>query len=391
MPNLPALPDWSRMHLSDPVTLLNELIALPSVNPAFLPAPDPRAGERRAAEFVAAVARKAGLDVDWQEVFPNRCNVIARLQPRGRVRRRVVLAPHLDTVGVSGDEQFHPRRKGGRIYGRGACDTKGSVAVMLAALVALSRRPQRCTQTELTLVALVDEESGQSGSRFLARTGFKADLAIVGEPTRLQIVTAHKGDLWLQLETQGLAAHGSRPELGRNAVHLMARIVHLLETTYARSLRRRRHPLLGHATINVGTIGGGRQPNIVPDRCFIRVDRRTVPGERDAEVKKEILRFIKRHGLTARLVDTKSEEPAPALETDPGLPLVRQFLHCAGQKKPAGVDFFTDAGVLAAAGIPSIVFGPGDIAQAHTRDEWVAVSELERGTRLLTTFLETMA
>ena len=212
----------------------------------------------------------------------------------------------------------------------------------------------------------------------------------MGEPTRLQIVTAHKGDLWLQLETRGKAAHGSRPELGRNAVHLMAKIVHLLETDYARAIRHRRHPLLRHATINVGTISGGRQPNIVPDRCFIRVDRRTIPGETDPAVKRELMSFIRRRGLSATMIDTKDEQPAPPLETDPRLPLVRQFLASAGQKKAAGVDFFSDAGVLGAAGIPSVLFGPGDIAQAHTADEWVSLRQLEHGVALLRRFFSTL-
>jgi acetylornithine deacetylase len=167
----------------------------------------------------------------------------------------------------------------------------------------------------------------------------------------------------------------------------MAKVVHLLETGYARHLRRRRHSLLRHATVNVGTITGGRQPNIVPDRCAIQIDRRTLPGESDAAVKREILAFLRRHGLNATLLDTKNDEPAPPMETNARLPLIQQFLKCAGQKRPAGVDFFTDAGVLAAAGLPCVVFGPGDIAQAHTADEWVAVSQLERGTRLLTSFL----
>src|SRR5688572_33032088 len=162
---------------------------------------------------------------------------------------------------------------------------------MLSSLIELARAGKRPANPEVILVALVDEESGQGGSRHLARSGFTADLAIVGEPTNLQIVTAHKGDLWLQLETRGKAAHGARPELGRNAVHLMAKIVDLLETEYARQLRRRRHRLLRHATINVGTISGGRQPNIVPDRCTIRIDRRTIPGENDPAVKREILSF----------------------------------------------------------------------------------------------------
>jgi acetylornithine deacetylase/succinyl-diaminopimelate desuccinylase family protein len=376
--------------MTQPEQLLCELIARPSVNPAFLPPNDPRAGEKRMVEFLAEAAGRAGLDIEEQEVFPNRANLIARLLPAGKVRRRIVLAPHTDTVGVASDEQFNPVLKQGRLYGRGACDTKGSIAVMLSALLELAGAKPRPRETEIIFVALADEESGQGGSRFLARSGFQADLAIIGEPTRLQIVTAHKGDLWLQLETRGKAAHGSRPELGRNAVHLMAKIVHLLETDYARQLRRRRHPLLRHATINVGTIHGGRQPNIVPDRCVIRIDRRTIPGESDPAVKREILSFIRRRRLTASMLDTKHEEPAPPLETSPRLPLVRQFLQCARQKKPAGVDFFSDAGVLAAAGIPSVVFGPGDIAQAHTANEWVAVSQLQRGRRLLRRFLQSL-
>jgi acetylornithine deacetylase/succinyl-diaminopimelate desuccinylase family protein len=370
--------------------LLLELIALPSVNPAFLPPGDSRAGEKRVAEFLGATAARAGLSVEFQEVLSDRSNLIARLLPSGRIRQRIVLAPHMDTVGVTGNEQFEPVLKNGRIYGRGACDTKGSIAVFLSALIELASAKSRPANTEICFVALVDEESGQGGSRFLAKRGFKADLAIVGEPTRLQIVTAHKGDLWLQLETKGKAAHGSRPELGRNAVHLMAKIVHLLETDYARQLRRRRHSLLRHATINVGSISGGRQPNIVPDWCAIRIDRRTIPGEQDPEVKREILRFIRQHGLRASMLDTKNEEPAPPLETNPRLPLVRQFLRSAGQKKPAGVDFFSDAGVLAAAGIPSVVFGPGDIAQAHTADEWVAVRQLEPAVAILTRYLASL-
>lgn len=378
------------MNLS-PKKLLRELVALPSVNPAFLPPGDARAGEKSIGEFLASVAAQGGLDVDFQEVLPNRSNVIARFLPSGKVRQRILLAPHMDTVGVVSDDQFVPVLKKGRIYGRGACDTKGSVAVMMSALIELARAGKRPANTEVILVALVDEESGQGGSRHLAKSGFKADLAIVGEPTRLQIVTAHKGDLWLQLETRGKAAHGSRPELGKNAVHLMAKIVHLLETDYAHQLRRKRHALLRHGTINVGTITGGRQPNIVPDRCAIQIDRRTLPGESDPAVKREILTFIRRHGLGATLLDTKNDEPAPPMETDTRLPLVQQFLNCAGQKKGAGVDFFTDAGVLASAGIPSVVFGPGDIAQAHTSDEWVAVSQLERGAQLLLRYLQALS
>src|SRR5579872_1215811 len=177
--------------------LLRELIALPSVNNVLLPANHPRAGEKRVADFLAATAARAGLDVDLQKVFPGRSNLLARLSPAGPVRRRILLAPHLDTVDVANEDQLAPCEKNGRIYGRGACDTKGCVAAMLTALIELSRIRQRPAETEIIFAGLVDEEAGQGGSRALSATGLKADLAIVGEPTRLRVVTAHKGNLWL--------------------------------------------------------------------------------------------------------------------------------------------------------------------------------------------------
>jgi acetylornithine deacetylase/succinyl-diaminopimelate desuccinylase-like protein len=214
-------------------------------------------------------------------------------------------------------------------------------------------------------------------------------LAIVGEPTRLQVVTAHKGSLWLQLETRGKAAHGATPQLGENAVHEMARIVDMLETDYAARLRRRHHPLLGTATVNVGMISGGTQPNIVPDRCAIMIDRRTLPGETEAGVRREIAALLRAKRLSAKISSTKLA-PCLPLETSPKLPLVRQFLRSAGQARPAGVDFFCDAAVLSAGGIPSVVFGPGDIAQAHTADEWISLASLERGKNLLLNFLKSL-
>ena len=235
----------------------------------------------------------------------------------------------------------------------------------------------------------MDEENAQAGSRALAAQGFKADLAIVGEPTQLKVVTAHKGSLWLRLETRGKSAHGARPELGRNAVHAMARIVDTLETDYAAQLRRRRHPLLGCATVNVGMIRGGTQPNIVPDACAITIDRRTLPGETEAGVRREITALLKRKNIPAQFTNTKLA-PTSALETKTSLPLVRQFMQSAGQSRPAGVDYFCDASVLAGAGIPSVVFGPGDIAQAHTADEWIALASLERAQEILLRFFQSL-
>ncbi|MDE3066041.1 MAG: M20/M25/M40 family metallo-hydrolase [Verrucomicrobiota bacterium] len=368
--------------------LLAELIALPSVNPAFLPPRHPGAGEQCVADFLAAIAARAGLEVEFQKVLPDRANVIARLLPRNPIRQSILLAPHLDTVGAE-DSQFIPRRKNGRLHGRGACDTKGSIAAMFTALCELPESKSRPQETEVVFAGLVDEENAQAGSRALTASGFKAALALVGEPTRLQVVTAHKGSLWLELETRGKAAHGAAPQLGKNAVLEMARIVEALEIGYTARLRKRRHPLLGAATVNVGTISGGAQPNIVPDRCVISIDRRTLPGETEAGVKREIKTFLQSKRLSVRVADRKLA-PALPLETDPELPLVQKFLRGAGQRRPVGVDFFCDAAVLSAGGIPSVVFGPGDIAQAHTADEWISLAQLERGKNLLLHFLQSL-
>ena len=376
--------------VTNPEELLCELIAIPSVNPQFLPPGSAFAGEATAGKWLAEKAAKAGLDVEWQSVQPNRANLLIRLSP-ARARRRLLLAPHLDTVG--GDEMpgnlFTPRRKNGRIYGRGSCDTKGSVATMFAALCALANSRRRPRQTEIAFVGLIDEEYGQLGSRALVKSGMKADVAIVGEPTRLKIVTAHKGALWLRLITRGKAAHGARPELGKNAVHEMARVVDALETDYAKQLRGQQHPLLGQATINVGSIHGGRQPNIVPDRCVTTIDRRTLPGETDTKVLAELRALLRKRQLRVGFERLHSGSCFP-LETDSGLPLVRNFLRAAGQKAPSGVDFFSDAGVLSSGGIPAVLFGPGDIAQAHTPDEWIAQAQLDRAKTLLLRFLQSL-
>jgi acetylornithine deacetylase/succinyl-diaminopimelate desuccinylase family protein len=368
--------------------LLAELIALPSVNPAFLPPRHPHTGEKRVADFLATVAARAGLEIEFQKVLPGRSNVIARLLPRNKIRQTILFAPHLDTVGADGT-RFIPQRKNGRLHGRGACDTKGSVAAMLSALCELANAKSRPLETEIVFAGLIDEEHAQAGSRALAASGFQADLAIVGEPTKLQVVTAHKGSLWLELETHGKAAHGATPQFGKNAIHETARIVDLLETDYAARLRKRKHPLLGTATVNVGTISGGTQPNIVPDFCKILIDRRTLPGETDTKVKNEIAALLRAKNLSTKISSAKLA-PALPLETNHKLPLVQKFLKSTGQTKPLGVHFFCDAAILSAGGIPSVVFGPGDVAQAHTADEWISLSELERGKNLLLRFLNSL-
>jgi acetylornithine deacetylase/succinyl-diaminopimelate desuccinylase-like protein len=369
--------------------LLGELVALPSVNPAFLPEGHRDAGETRVAQFLGVAAARAGLDVDFQKVAPGRSNVTARLSPQGKIKQRILLAPHMDTVAPSSQDQFRPRVAGGRLHGRGACDTKGSIAAMLTALGVLARNPRCPAATEIIFAGLVDEENAQAGSRALVASGLRADLAIVGEPTRLRIITAHKGSVWLRIETRGKSAHGSCPELGKNAVHLMARVVDWLETDYARQLRRRRHPLLGCATVSVGSISGGTQPNIVPASCVATVDRRTLPGESEKSVRDELRGLLRRHGLSVAIESQKSASCLP-METDPNLPLVRTLLKLARQSKPSGANYFCDASVLARAGMPSVVFGPGDIAQAHTADEWVELKSVDRAAAMLLKFLQSL-
>ena len=369
--------------------LLRALVALPSVNPAFLPPGHKRAGEQNTAEFLATVGARAGLDVELQTVLPNRPNLIARLAPRGVARQRILLAPHLDTVPAA-DLQFEPVAKHGRLHGRGACDTKGSVAAMYSALCELAHGGRRPAETEIFFVGLCDEENGQAGSRELIASGFKADLAIVGEPTKLSVVTAHKGNLWIRLTTHGKSAHGATPQLGKNAVHAMAPVIEAMEGDYRALLAKRaKHPLLGQPTSNLGSICGGSQPNIVPDACSIEIDRRTLPGETEAAVTREIKELLRAKKLKAELTLLKGA-PCLPLETDTKQPLVQQFLRSVGQTKPVGVHYFCDAAVLSAGGIPSVVFGPGDIAQAHTADEWIELEQLERARRMLVEFLHSL-
>ena len=369
------------------VRLLQDLIALPSVNPAFFSDPNFH-GEHRVAEFLASAARRHGLEVESQPVVPGRSNLLVRLTPRGPVRHRVLLAPHLDTVGEPAYAlQLKPVVRDGRVYGRGACDTKGSVSAYFQSLLNVAAGGPRPAHTEILFVGLIDEENMQLGSRHFASHGPKSDFAIVGEPTGLEIVTAHKGDVWLRLRTIGRPAHGATPHRGRNAVTAMSRIVLALETEYASELAARpAHPRLGRPTINVGRIDGGRQPNIVPAECIIDIDRRTLPGETEAGVRREIRALLQRQGLKASF-DTLRTSPCEPLETNPDLPLVQALTRAAGRRTTRGVHYFTDAAPLAAGGIPSVVFGPGDIAQAHTEREWLAISQLEKSILILERFL----
>ena len=369
--------------------LLRELVARPSVNPTFLYDRPDLTGEERVAELLEEMARSEGIEVRRQSVLPGRKNLIARLKPSGKTRSRVMLTPHMDVVPAP-EKDFTPRVRNGKMHGRGTCDTKGSVAAFFSAFLELARKGKRPRETEILFVGLVDEEFGQAGSRMLAQKGPKGDLAIAGEPTGLQVVTAHKGNLWLQLKTRGKSAHGSTPQHGKNAIDAMAPILEFLFGDYPKDLGLRTHPLLGSPTVSVGKIIGGTQPNVVPNECVIDLDRRTIPGETEASVKKELIKAFEKRGIPFPEFSKSRSVPCPPLDTDPDLPLVQSFLRAANRRKSRGVPYFTDASPIAMGGTPALVFGPGNIAQAHSADEWVEMAQVDRAQSIVSRFLNSL-
>ena len=370
------------------VRLLCDLIEIPSVNPDLCPDQPEITGEERVAQFLIEKAESVGLEVSRQAVLPGRENLLVRLSPKGEVQQRIILAPHLDTVPVNSEEQLKAELKENRVYGRGACDTKGCVATYFHVLMELAKQSNRPEHTEILFVGLVDEEVNQSGSRAFADSEIKGDLAIVGEPTELEIIAAHKGNFWIKLEVEGKAAHGAEPQMGKSAVHMMAAIVDVLLTAYPKELRKRSHPLLGSPTINIGQINGGHQPNIVPDSCWISIDRRSIPGETAESVFAEIHELLDQHNLAERKLSEIRTVPCHPLDTKPEQRLIRDFLGTTGRTKVMGVNFFSDASPISQGGTPAILFGPGSISQAHTDNEWISILQLEMAEGMLKHFLE---
>ena len=376
-------------RLSPVQRLLRELVARPSINPTFLEDRPDLTGEERVAGFLEDLASAEGIEVSRQSVLPGRKNLIARLKPVGKIRSRVMLTPHLDVVPAP-EKDFRPKIKDGKMYGRGTCDTKGSVAAFFSAFLELAGKGNRPRETEILFVGLVDEEFGQAGSRTLAQKGPKGDLAIAGEPTGLQVVTAHKGNLWLQLKTKGKSAHGSTPHHGKNAISAITPILDFLFNDYPKFLESKTHPLLGSPTVSVGKIEGGSQPNVVPDECIIDLDRRTIPGETEASVRKELTQAFKMRGISPPEFSKSRSVPCLPLDTDPDLPFCQSFLRAANRRKPKGVPYFTDASPIATGGTPSLVFGPGNIAQAHSTDEWVEMEQVDRAYATVSKFLNSL-
>ncbi|MFC3996094.1 M20/M25/M40 family metallo-hydrolase [Nocardiopsis sediminis] len=364
----------------DVVDLVSDMVRIPSINPRGRPEP----AETPLAEFVAGWARAHGMHAELREVQDGRCNVVVTLPGDGP--ETLLLETHLDTVEVEGMSvpAHEPGVRAGLLYGRGACDAKGPLAVFLAAMADLAAAGPR--PYTVVLAGVVDEEHLYRGVVALRDYGLDPVGAIVGEPTSLRLVTAHKGCMRCRITTRGPGGHSSEPWGKTNAIAFAAEVVDHLAGEHAARLDADVRPLVGPPSLAVTMIEGGSGPNVLPDRAVITIDRRTVAGEDPHEVWA---------ALRAELVQRWPEglevaEPHVvdyALQTDPDLPLVREFAGAlaAAELNPSarGVGHGTDASKIALDGVPCVVFGPGSIAQAHMPDEYVPVADLHTARSVL--------
>ena len=371
--------------------LLHDLVALPSVNPMGRPLQGDHIYEHRVTDYLERFFRALNVRHERQTIAPRRDNIIAYSDLPGP-RRTVLLEAHQDTVPTDNMviEPFAAGIEEGRLYGRGACDVKGGMAAMLAAFARLVRQ-RPASAVNVIMVCTVDEEHTFLGVQRLVKGKLAADMAIVAEPTQLQIVHAHKGVVRWHVQTTGRACHSSQPERGINAIYRMGHVLAAIEE-YAQVLRAgKTDPLLGPATLSVGRIEGGSSANTVPDSCRIEVDRRVIPGEDPLDAPKELLRFLKQKCPPD--LDFSCSDPwlrAPALSPGPSAELAaglgKAVDSLRGRHQVMAVPYGTDASTIAEAGIPAVVFGPGDIARAHTVDEWVPLDEVEQASEILYRF-----
>lgn len=350
--------------------LLRDLVGINSVNPDLVPG---ATGEGAIAEFVARWLRDAGLEVHVHEVLPGRPNVVGIARGTGG-GRTLLLNGHMDTVGVEGMRQpFEPRFEEGRLYGRGAYDMKcGLAACMIAAADVKALHPAG----DVIVAAAMDEEYAGLGTMDLA-TRYHADGAIVAEPTELELVVAHKGFVWLEVETQGVAAHGSRPHLGVDAIAKMGAFLVELEHLGARLQSRTGHRLLGAPSVHASLITGGQEMSSYPERCLLSVERRTLPGETPDAVEAELQEIIsalqqRDDGFRARVRRGLVRSPLETPEDADITRIVRRAAESVLGRvcPPAGISFWTDAATLGEAGIPTVLFGPVGVG-AHAAEEWV--------------------
>ena len=347
--------------------------------------------EERIAEYLTDHLRRLGMTVERQEVFPGRPNLMAHWPGQGG-KRSLMLEAHMDTVTFEGMavEPLAGEVRDGRIWGRGTCDTKGNMAAFLTALDIAHRR-DRLPADKLYFVGGMSEETGCDGSVALMKYGFRTDAAIVGEPTNCRVITAHKGPLWLDIETAGRSCHAAIPDQGVNAIDAMARVVQFIHGPWTASIQRTEHPLLGRSTMQVTTIEGGSRVNIIPARCRCQVDGRFIPGKTTAEIVAELQQMLADHLGPATPLKISNVKGFPPLDTPLDAPLVQKVMalcrQAAGQTAPIGVNYFADTGPFTEAGITSVLFGAGDIAQAHTADEFLDLDQLFLAAEIMLTLL----
>ena len=368
--------------------ILHDLVAIDSVNPSL---DNSARGEGALADYIEARCRKVGLKVSRQTVFPSRDNLIIEL--RAGHAHTLLLEAHMDTVPL-GAMPLAPTVRDGRLFGRGACDTKGALAAMLFAMENAAAHPELCA-CDVVLCCTVDEEYGMCGIKKIADLPLLFAGAVVGEPTGLRVVIAHKGCVCFAVETRGRAAHSSVPGAGDSAITQMLRVLRFIEQIEPR-LRARHHPLCGSPSLVVGTIRGGTQPNIVPEQCEIEIDRRVVPGEDAREVFDEF-KILLQEAMRETDVNASVRELflAQPLDTSPNENIVKCAQSAARSlclnSEVAGVGFSSHAGELQQSGVPSIVFGPGSIELAHGANESVPLEEVEQAAQFYGELIRTFA
>jgi acetylornithine deacetylase len=339
--------------------LTAQLVGIDSVNPALVPSGN---GEREIALFVAEWCDRHGLEVDV--VGDDRPSVIATQRGSGG-GRSLLLNAHLDTVGVKGMAAPHvPRIENGRLYGRGAYDMKGALAAILVAATGF-----RGLRGDVIVTAVADEELASIGTEAVLER-VSADAAIVPEPTELQLAVAHRGFVGFELETEGVAAHGSRPDLGVDAIVRMGHVLVALEQLGERLISGPSHPLAGTGSVHASLIEGGQELSSFPARCLLTGERRTIPGETAADVEQELRELA--GDATVRLIAYRDAYEAPVDH-----PFVELVARVAGTQDLVGAPFWTDAALIGGAGIPTVLYGPTGEG-AHAEVEWVDLGSLER-------------
>jgi acetylornithine deacetylase len=373
--------------------LLRDLVALPSINPMGRSLQGPNIYEHKVTAYLEDFFRSLGVQYERQTVAPLRENILAWTDAPSATRS-IIFEAHQDTVPTDNMtiDPFAARIENGRLYGRGACDIKGGMAAMLAAFARVARdKPSGAAR--VVMACTVDEEHTFLGVQRLAQSDLPRRFAglmgaVVAEPTQLHIVDTHKGAVRWDLLTSGRSCHSSRPELGINAIYRMAVLMPLVER-YAEELRASRSdPRLGPPTLSVGRIEGGTSVNTVPDRCRVEIDRRLLPGENVSAALEHLHDYLRRQ-VDPALAFTFSAPwlSAPALSSAGSEELVARLGSAvdrvAGTHQVLAVPYGTDAAPLAEAGVPAVVFGPGDIARAHTCDEWAPLDEVEQASEIL--------